>query len=95
MSRKEKWKEAGKNIGHAFGDFGKAMATTTKVIFTDETNIDENGNSKIKESWKKMGKDFGKAGKSVGKAAKETVNPTSEESKKEEEVIDVEFEEKK
>lgn len=103
MGAKKEWKKAGVNIGHAFRDFGKAMATTAKVTFGNEEKYDEEGNNKIKGSWKKMGKEFGEAGKSVGKAAKETVNvadeKTSEENKesevKKDDAIDVEFEEKK
>lgn len=85
MALKDKWKTAGKNIGGAFKNFGKAMGTTAKVVFTDEENtVDENGESKLKGAWKKTGKGFGEAGKSVGKAAGGTAKKVAGKEEKEE-----------
>lgn len=70
MGLGDKWKDAGKNIGGAFANFGKAMGKTAKVVFTnDENKIDENGDSELHNAWKETGKGFGEAGKSLGKAA--------------------------
>ncbi len=94
MSRKESWKTFGKNTGNAFKNFGKAMATTMKVAFTDEKNdVEENGQSKLRNAWSKTGKGFGEAGKSLGGAAKTTVKGDKE--KEDKEVIDVDSEMKK
>ena len=94
MSRKESWKKFGKNTGNAFKNFGKAMATTMKVAFTDEKNdVEENGQSKLRNAWSKTGKGFGEAGKSLGGAAKTTVKGDKE--KEDKEVIDVKSEMKK
>ena len=81
MGFKKDVKNTGKDVGHAFKNFGKAMATTFKTTFGDEEKIDENGNSKVKESWKNVGRGFKKAGKDAGKTAK---NVFSEEENKEE-----------
>ena len=70
MGLGDKWKDAGKNIGGAFANFGKAMGKTAIVVFTnDENKIDENGDSELHNAWKETGKGFGEAGKSLGKAA--------------------------
>lgn len=97
MSRKESWKAFGKNTGNAFKNFGKAMTTTMKVAFTDEKNdVEENGQSKLRNAWSKTGKGFGEAGKSLGGAAKTTVTGDKKDSEeKEQEVIDVDSEMKK
>lgn len=90
MALKDKWKTAGKNIGGAFKNFGKAMGTTMKVAFNDEENtVDENGESKLKSAWKKTGKGFGEAGKSVGKAASGTAKKVVGKEEKEEVAKDV------
>jgi len=95
MSLKDKWKSFGKNTGQAFKNFGQAMATTAKVAVGKEENIDENGNSKLKQSWSKTGKGFGTAGKSLGSAAKGTVEkpfeekPEKKEEKDDSKVVDV------
>lgn len=105
MSLKEKWKNAGVNIGHAFRDVGKAIGVTAKVAFTDESNDNGEGKkSKTGEAWTKVGHDFAEAGKSLGKAGAATLDSIDEEEKakekpstdvKEENIIDAEFEEKK
>ena len=85
MAVKDKWKDAGKGIGNAFKNFGRAMKTTAKVAFTDEENkVDENGESELKKAWKATGKGFGSAGKSVGKAAEATAEKVVDGDKKEE-----------
>ena len=103
MALKDKWKATGKNIGHTFKDFGKAMATTAKVAVGKEERVDEDGNPRLKGSWSKVGHDFGDTGKSIGVSAKGTVdkvvgNEEKEEKEvskpKEEDVIDVESKEK-
>ena len=104
MALKDKWKNAGKSIGGAFKNFGKAMKTTAKVAFSDEEEkVDENGETELKKAWKDTGKGFGKAGKSVGTAAKGTAQKVvgDEEKEKEpakpseDEVVDVESKEVK
>ena len=100
MSLKDKWKSAGKNIGGAFKNFGKAMATTAKVaVGNEENSVNENGESKLKEAWKGTGKGFGEAGKSLGQAAAGTVekvageddkNEEKPKDKQEEEIVDAE-----
>jgi len=85
MSLKDKWKNFGKNTGKAFSNFGKAIAKTAKVAFTDETNdIEENGHSELGNAWRETGKSFGQAGKSLGKAAEGTVDKIIDEEEKEE-----------
>ena len=70
------------------------MATTMKVAFTDEKNdVEENGQSKLKNAWSKTGKGFGEAGKSLGGAAKTTVK--GDKKKEDPKVIDVDSEMKK
>ncbi len=100
MSVKESWKKFGKNTGKAFTNFGKAMGTTAKIVFTNEKNdVDENGESKLKKAWKNTGKGFGDAGKSLGKAssstAKKVFKGESQEEVKDKTVVDAEFEEVK
>ena len=102
MALKDKWAKTGKGIGKAFSNFGKAMGTTAKAVFTDEDMTDENGESKLKNAWKDTGKGFGEAGKSFGQAAAGTVDKVVGEEEKEEnpdikkdEAIDVKAEEVK
>lgn len=84
MALRDKWKESGKNIGKAFSNFGKAVATTAKVAVGKEDNtVNEDGKSKLRESWSKTGHGFGDAGKSLGKAAKGTVDKVAGEEKEE------------
>ena len=99
MALKDKWANTGKSIGGAFKNFGKAVATTTKVaVGKEENDVQENGKSRLKDSWTNVGHGFGDAGKNIGTAAKGTVDKVAgkedEENKKdakpsEEEVIDV------
>ena len=72
MSVRGKWKTFGKSTGNAFSNFGKAMATTAKVVVGTEERVDEDGKSNLKKSWSAAGKGFGKAGSSLGKAAAAT-----------------------
>ena len=75
MALGEKWKNAGKSTGKAFGNFGKAMGKTMKVAFTDDPNkVEENGHTELGNAWRETGKAFGEAGKSLGKAAEGTVD---------------------
>lgn len=67
MGLGDKWKNAGKSIGGAFGNFGKAVADTAKVAFTDEEKD-------LGESWKKTGQGFAKAGVDIGDAAEESAD---------------------
>ncbi len=62
MGLGDKWKKTGKSIGGAFSNFGKAVADTAKVAFTDEEKD-------LGESWKKTGKGFAEAGENLGDAA--------------------------
>ena len=79
MSRKESWKNFGKNTGNAFKNFGKAVAQTAKIaVGNDKNEVEENGQSKLRNAWSKTGKGFGSAGKSLGKAAKTTVRGDDE-----------------
>ena len=79
MDLRKKWKNFGKTTGQAFANFGKSMATTAKIVVGSEDSVDENGNSKLKQSWSKTGKGFGAAGKSLGEAAESTVERVDEE----------------
>ena len=73
MGVKDKWKTAGKSIGGAFSNFGKALGKTMKVVFTNEENmIESNGRTEVSNAWREMGKSFGEAGKSFGKAMGDT-----------------------
>ena len=36
MGLRDKWKDAGKNTGKAFGQLGKALGHTAKEIFSDD-----------------------------------------------------------
>lgn len=80
MGLGDKWKNAGKSIGGAFGNFGKAVADTAKVAFTDEEKD-------LGDSWKKTGQGFAKAGVDIGDAAEESadkvVDSFKEDDKKE------------
>ena len=86
MALKDKWKDAGKSIGGAFSNLGKAIGTTAKIVAGKEEKRDEEGNNNFKEAWKKTGKGFGKAGKSLGKAAKGTVDKVFDEEKETEDI---------
>ena len=80
MGVKDKWKTAGKSIGGAFSNFGKAVADTAKVAFTDEEKD-------LGESWKKTGKGFAQAGEDFSDATVESadkvVDSFKEDDKKE------------
>ena len=94
MALKDKWKNAGKNIGGAFSNFGKAMGETAKVVFTDEENkVEENGHTKLGNAWRDTGKGFGEAGKSLGTAAQGTAQKIIGVEGKEEKPEDVQTEE--
>ena len=67
MGVKDKWKNAGKSIGGAFTNFGRAMGDTAKVAFTDEEKD-------LGESWKKTGQGFAEAGENLGDAAEESAD---------------------
>ena len=96
MSNKENFKETGKDIGHAFANFGKAMGTTMKVAFTDETNSNGEGKkTKTGEAWTEVGHGFATLGKQIGKTAKDLVDSVEDDKDDNKDVIDVEFEEKK
>jgi len=94
MALKDKWKNAGKSIGGAFANFGKAMATTAKVaVGKEENKVDENGESTLKSAWKKTGHGFGDAGKDIGRAAKGTCDKVVDKeedvkAKNEEDIVD-------
>ena len=95
---KEKWKTFGKSTGQAFKNFGKAMATTAKVVVGKEKNDEEeNGKSKLKNAWTKTGKGFGKAGSNLGKAAAGTFqsDEPSKEGVDKDGAVDVEVKEEK
>ena len=97
MSRKESWKNFGKNTGNAFKNFGKAVAQTAKIaVGKDNNDVEENGKSKLRNAWTKTGKGFGTAGKSLGTAAKTTVKGDEKVDNKEstDEIIDVEAKDK-
>ena len=84
MAVDKKWKEAGDNTGKAFGNFGKTLGKTAKVIFTDDTNKkDEEGHTELGNAWRETGKAFGEAGKSFGKAMESTFNKVVGEDDKE------------
>ena len=73
MSTKEKWKTFGKNTGQAFKNFGQAVAKTANIVVDNEQNdVEENGKTKLRNTWTKTGKGFGEAGSSLGKAAAST-----------------------
>ena len=91
MSVKDKWKTFGKSMGKAFANFGKAMATTAKVVLGKEDRIDEEGNSNLRKSWSAAGKGFGKAGTALGKAASATAKKAVGQSPSEPDVIDAEI----
>ena len=89
MALGEKWKNAGKSTGKAFGNFGKAMGKTMKVAFTDDPNkVEENGHTELGNAWRETGKGFEDMGDSLGDAFIETgdkiVNGDDEKKKKEE-----------
>ena len=73
MALKKKWATFGKTTGKAFASFGKSMAKTAKVAFTDEPNpVEENGHTELGNSWAEIGHEFGDAGKALGEAAQGT-----------------------
>lgn len=75
MALKDKWKDTGKNTGQAFGNFGKALGKTLKVVFINDDNmIEANGHKEVANVWRKAGKSFGGAGKSWGISAKGTLD---------------------
>ena len=82
MSLKDKWKDAGKGIGHAFKNFGKALGTTAQVAIGDADKVDEDGNSVMKNTWREVGKGFGEAGKDLGVAAAGTVEKVVDDTEK-------------
>lgn len=99
-SNKDNFKETGKDIGHAFKNFGKAMGTTMKVAFGSEDNSNGEGKkTKTGEAWTEVGHGFAEAGKQIGRTAKGVVDNIDEKEKeseiKKDDAIDVEFEEKK
>ena len=99
-SNKDNFKETGKDIGHAFKNFGKAVGTTMKVAFGGEDNSNGEGKkTKTGEAWTEVGHGFAEAGKQIGRTAKGVVDNLDEKEKakecKKDEAIDVEFEEKK
>lgn len=82
MALKEKWKTFGKDTGKAFTNFGKSMAKTAKVAFTDDENkVEDNGHTELGNSWHETGKSFGEAGKALGVAAEGTVEKILEKEK--------------
>ena len=82
MALKDSFKKTGKSIGHAFSNFGKAVATTAKVAVGNEENtVNEEGKSKLRESWTNVGHGFGDAGKNIGKTAKDTVDHIDDKEK--------------
>ena len=92
---KEEWKQTGKDTGEAFKSLGKAINTTAKVAFTDESNYNGEGKkTKTGEAWTEVGHDFAKAGKSLGKSTKGLFED-DEPNVNKDEAIDVEFEEEK
>ena len=98
MSRKESWKKTGKSIGHAFGNLGRAMGTTAKVVFGNEKNSNGEGKkSKTGEAWSNVGHGFADAGKNIGHSVKDTFDGGEPDNKdiKKDEAIDVQYEEKK
>ena len=83
MGLKEDWKTAGKDAGTAFADLGKSLGKTAKVVFTDDKNeAEENGHTKLGNTWKETGKGFGEAGKSLGQASLHTVKKAVKPKKK-------------
>lgn len=79
MSRKEKWKDFGKNTAETVKDFGKAVARTANIAVGNEANdVEDNGKTKLRNAWTKSGKDFGKTGTSLGKAITTTVKGDEE-----------------
>lgn len=95
MSVKKSWKTFGRNVGKAFTNFGKSMATTARVVVGTEDRVNEEGRSTLKTSWTATGKGFGEAGKSLGSAAKATVSRPFEGAEEPteaapEEIVDVE-----
>ena len=75
MSLKDKWKEAGKDLGHTFADLSKAVVKSVKEgvdnAAEDETEREkaEPSQKSLKQTWSKVRHDFGKTGVSLGSAA--------------------------
>ena len=97
MALKDKWKNAGKSIGGAFSNFGKAVATTAKVaVGKEENKAGEDGETPLKQAWKDTGKGYKGAGKDLGTAAKGTCDKACNKDKKdvkaknEEDIIEAE-----
>ena len=85
MSRKEEWKKAGKNIGTAFANLGKAIGTTAKVVVGEDNSQGEGKKTKTGEAWTNVGHGFRDAGKQFGKA---TANTFTEQDSTKEKVVD-------
>ncbi len=81
MSRKEEWKKAGKDIGHAFANLGKAIGTTAKVVTGEDNHQGEGRKTKTGEAWTNVGHGFADAGKQFGKATATTFTGDSTEQK--------------
>ena len=84
MALKQKWKTAGKDIGGAFKNLGLSLGETAKVAAGQEDNtvVTENGETRLRESWKKTGKGFKEAGSSFGKAMEATFEDSEDNNKK-------------
>ena len=96
MALNKKWKRFGKSTGEAFTNFGKSVAKTAKVAFTDEENkVDEKGDTELGNAWRETGKSFGRAGKSLGKAVQGTAQKIiGVEVPDEDEVVEAKVEDK-
>ena len=87
MSTKEKWKTFGKNTGQAFKNFGQAVAKTANIVVDNEQNdVEENGKTKLRNTWTKTGSSLGKAAASTFGCDddKEEVNAKKKENSEEE-----------
>ncbi len=75
MSLKDKWKEAGKDLGQTFAGLGKAVAQSVREgvdAATDDgapKEARDPSQKTLKESWTEVGHSFGKTGKALGAAA--------------------------
>ena len=85
MSRKEEWKKAGKDIGTAFANLGKAIGTTAKVATGEDNRQGEGKKTKTGEAWTNVGHGFADAGKQFGKA---TANTFKSQDSTKEKVVD-------
>ncbi len=99
MGLRDKWKDAGKNTGKAFGQLGKALGHTAKEIFSDDEK--EEGDATLGKDWREVGHNFKDAGKSIGSAADDTGKKITKKDKKdvkaanEDDIIDNEAQEVK